>query len=296
VHPLRKRGNTTAREDQRCSFLIRSTCAIILPKTQVRPLPLLDILAPPTCAYRPKLRYFDFATHHPLERDITAWRATQLIFKRGPLPIRHMRSSPTPPSSLSRLLSNSNSSHQNMPRTAERSMPSVSSPLSPRSDPMAIPSQGHRRPGPTSRQSSNAPGHLRLPSLPRFHPANFPSSQNSSLAASPITGPNSPNTPSSPRSNSTRHEVQRQMYAYQQQLLANTSRQVRGPGSMKPTSPRLAPLASPGAVTPLELGAADGYLTAGINPEDAAQHVEQLIRNEARRRGDYSHGRPTSFR
>lgn len=84
------------------------------------------------------------------------------------------------------------------------------------------------------------------------------------------------------------------MYAYQQQLLANTSRQIRGPDSMKPTSPRLEPLASPGAVTPLELGAGDGYLTSGVNPADAAQHVEQLIRNEARRRGDYSSGRPTS--
>jgi len=81
------------------------------------------------------------------------------------------------------------------------------------------------------------------------------------------------------------------MYAYQQQLLANTSRSGRGPG---PTSPRLAPLASPGAVTPLELGDADGYLTAGVNPAEAAQHVEQLIRNEARRRGEYSPGRPTS--
>lgn len=84
------------------------------------------------------------------------------------------------------------------------------------------------------------------------------------------------------------------MYAYQQQLLVNTSRQVRGPASAKPTSPRLAPLASPGAVTPLELGDAGGYLTAGVDPADAAKHVEQLIRNEAKRRGDYSPGRPTS--
>ena len=207
-----------------------------------------------------------------------------------------MRSTSPSPSSLSRLLSNSSTSHQNMsPRTSDRSMPSISSPLSPRSEAMAIPSQTRRRPGPVSRQSSNAPGHLRLPSLPRFHPANFASSQNSSNAGTPITGPNSPNTPSSPRTAHNRqYEAQRQMYAYQQQLLANTSRQIRGPDSMKPTSPRLEPLASPGAVTPLELGAGDGYLTSGVNPADAAQHVEQLIRNEARRRGDYSSGRPTS--
>jgi hypothetical protein len=201
---------------------------------------------------------------------------------------------PTSPSSFSRILSNTNPSHQNMSRTADRSMPSVSSPLSPKSEPLAVPSQARRRPNLNSRPPSNAPGHLRLPSLPRFHPANFASSQNSSQAVTPVTGPNSPNTPSSPQNNRNRqYEVQRQMYAYQQQLLANTGRQIRGPNSAKPTSPRLEPLASPGAVTPLELGGADGYLTAGVNSADAASHVEQLIRNEARRRGDYSPGRPT---
>jgi hypothetical protein len=206
---------------------------------------------------------------------------------------------PTSPSSFSRLLTNSNPSHQNMsPRTADRNVPSVSSPLSPRSEPLAIPSQTRRRPNLNSRQSSSGPGHLRLPSLPRFHPANFASSQNSSHAGTPVTGPNSPNTPSSPQANRNRqYEVQRQMYAYQQQILSSTSGQVRAPGSLKPTSPRLEPLASPGAVTPLELGGADGYLTAGVsgvNSADAAMRVEQMIRNEARRRGDYSTGRPTS--
>lgn len=87
---------------------------------------------------------------------------------------------------------------------------------------------------------------------------------------------------------SRQYEAQKQMYLYQQQLLANTRGSARlGP---KPTSPRLAPLASPGAVTPLELEA-DSYLTAGVNPAEAAKHVETLIRNEARRRGDYPSGR-----
>lgn len=83
------------------------------------------------------------------------------------------------------------------------------------------------------------------------------------------------------------------MYLYQQQLLANT-RHAQGTGP-KPTSPRLAPLASPGAVTPLELEhEADSYLTAGVNPNEATKHVENLIRNEALRRGDYPHGRATA--
>ncbi len=78
------------------------------------------------------------------------------------------------------------------------------------------------------------------------------------------------------------------MYQYQQQLLATSNRQLRGP-SANPTSPRLAPLASPGAVTPLELeDDGGGYLTAGIDSYEAAKHVEKLIRNEAKRRGEYS--------
>lgn len=206
---------------------------------------------------------------------------------------------PTSPSSISRVIFKPDTSHsQNMsPRTADRAMPSISSPLSPRTQPLDIPSQARRRPALNARQSSNTgpAAHLRLPSLPRFHPANFASSQNSSAAATPVTGPNSPQTPASSRSSNNRqYEVQKQMYLYQQQLLANTNRQVRGPNA-KPTSPRLAPLASPGAVTPLELeDDADGYLTAGVNPAEAANHVEKLIRNEARRRGEYSPGRATS--
>ncbi|KAH9867007.1 hypothetical protein IAQ61_007598 [Plenodomus lingam] len=182
------------------------------------------------------------------------------------------------------------------PRTGDRNMPSISSPLSPRTQPLDIPSQARRRPALNTRQSSNSgpAAHLRLPSLPRFHPANYASSQNSSHTATPVTGPNSPQMPVSPRGgNNRQYEVQRQMYLYQQQLLANT-RHPQGTGH-GPTSPRLAPLASPGAVTPLELEhETDGYLTAGVNPNEATKHVENLIRNEALRRGDYPHSRATA--
>jgi hypothetical protein len=190
--------------------------------------------------------------------------------RQGSLATHHMRFPPTSPS-LSRAIFRSDTSHQNMsPRTADRNMPSISSPLSPRSRPLDIPSQARRRPGMNARQSSNTgpAAHLRLPSLPRFHPANYASSQSSSLANTPNAGPDSPYSPASPRSSNRQYEVQRQMYLYQQQLISNTSRQHRGMG--KPTSPRLGPLASPGAVTPLEL-------------EDDAG-------------GEYSPGRATSVR
>lgn len=84
------------------------------------------------------------------------------------------------------------------------------------------------------------------------------------------------------------------MYSYQRELVANATRQARGPAA-QPTSPRLAPMDSPGGgVTPLELAGSDGYLTAGMNTNDAATHVDGLIREEARRRGELSPGRPTS--
>jgi hypothetical protein len=82
------------------------------------------------------------------------------------------------------------------------------------------------------------------------------------------------------------------MHSYQQQLMANAARQARA--STKPSSPKLAPLDSPGPVTPMELEGADGYLTARMSSNDAAAHVEKLIRNEAARCGDISPGRTTS--
>lgn len=83
------------------------------------------------------------------------------------------------------------------------------------------------------------------------------------------------------------------MYLYQQQLMASASRQARG-AIPKPTSPRLDPMGSPGPVTPLELSGADGYLTAGMTSNDAASHVDKLIREEALRRGEISPGRTAS--
>jgi len=206
--------------------------------------------------------------------------------------------SPSPLPSARSTLSHLTNSHNPNSTTMSpaRNMPTVSSPLSPRTEPLAVPS-GRRRPQVHSRQSSTTgPAmHLRLPSLPRFHPANF-GTPSSSASGTPVTGPNSPNPPMSPRSGNTvsKYEAQKQMYLYQQQLQARTTTQVRGSLSARPTSPRLDPLASPGAVTPLELEGTDSYLTAGVNPQEAASHVERLIREEASRRDDLSSGRTAS--
>jgi hypothetical protein len=54
----------------------------------------------------------------------------------------------------------------------------------------------------------------------------------------------------------------------------------------RPVSPRLAPLGSPGPVTPLELEQNEGYLLAGAHqtgPGEPVALVEKLIREESRR-------------
>lgn len=159
------------------------------------------------------------------------------------------------------------------------------SPLSQRMESMAIPSQAPRRPGPRPYQAgSGTSSHLRLPSLPRFHPANFPS-QSSSLASTPMAGPDSPQPPMSPRAYQRQYvEAQRQMLNYHRELLATGSRSHRS--TPKPSSPRLCPTGSPGPVTPLELEEAGGYLTAGVITNDTTSHVDKLILEEAKRRGE----------
>ncbi|KAG9738889.1 hypothetical protein KCU59_g8742, partial [Aureobasidium melanogenum] len=157
---------------------------------------------------------------------------------------------------------------------------------------------------------------LKLPGLPRFHPANFPSSQSSSIANTPGTGPTSPsNPPVSPKAQQRLYsEAQKQLYLYQREILAAqaavTAAANAGSGRPqsarfeKPLSPRLAPLGSPGPVTPLELEGQDGYLLAGAHVSSAAAHaaaaqeaaaqlsaqhsdlVDKLIEQEVRRSTD----------
>jgi hypothetical protein len=88
-------------------------------------------------------------------------------------------------------------------------------------------------------------------------------------------------------------EAQKQLYAYQREVLSRPNSWQST--SVKPTSPRLAPCASPGAVTPLELEG-ENYLVAGSTSSNKKQsdYVEKVIRDEAARRGDIQPRRPSS--
>ncbi|KZF23545.1 hypothetical protein L228DRAFT_238101 [Xylona heveae TC161] len=141
----------------------------------------------------------------------------------------------------------------------------------------------------SSRAKRKAPSNpLRLPSLPRFHPAVY---QSPSTSAS--------NTPASELSTPHAHaqrqisEAQRQLYAYQRELMGHTFATrdpVRQVGT-KPASPKLVPLGSPGPVTPLMLEEEGGYFIAGATSvargvcDEAAQRelVERLICQETTR-------------
>lgn len=167
------------------------------------------------------------------------------------------------------------------------------SPLSPKIDHLALPTQARRR-GHSSRQHSGS-GSLKLPGLPRFHPANFPS-QNSGAANTPSSGIGSPQPPLSPRIQSKHYsEAQRQLYLYQRDLVSTAKG--RSYSNHKPASPRLMPLGSPGPVTPLELeGQGGDYLLAAASTKGASpsEIVDTIIREEAKRRDQLSPQPPAS--
>jgi hypothetical protein len=157
--------------------------------------------------------------------------------------------------------------------------------------PTSHPRSGPGRPvGNSGRKANNTS--LKLPQLPRFHPANFPSAHSSTHATPDSPSPHAA-PPVSPRAHQRMlSDAQKQLYAYQREMVS-VARANSPSGAGKPVSPRLAPLGSPGPVTPLELEGEEGYLLAGARSagqEGASpdEIVERLIREEARRRSQAS--------
>ena len=70
------------------------------------------------------------------------------------------------------------------------------------------------------------------------------------------------------------------MYLYQRELAGGAASQNQE-RTLKPTSPYLIPMASPGPITPLELEDAKSYLAVSANATNAASHSDKLIRKEA---------------
>ncbi|EER24623.1 conserved hypothetical protein [Coccidioides posadasii C735 delta SOWgp] len=108
---------------------------------------------------------------------------------------------------------------------------------------------------PRSRHSSKASPALHLGNLPRFHPAVYQSSNpNNHFTQSP--------SPNQQRPSLSSREALRQY----RELIASIALTPRNPASTpgpRPAKPRLAPIGSPGPVTPLSLEEQDdSYFTA----------------------------------
>ena len=169
------------------------------------------------------------------------------------------------------------------------------SPLSP-----SAPRQSHSGPGrPKERRPAKT---MNLSSLPKFHPANFPSKDSTPALPSPR---NSRSVTSQPRPGRG-SDAQQKLQQYQRELIANATQSSRsllseslGP---RPVSPRLTPLRSPvDSMTPLALEGQGDYLLAGSSSSspvfqegDGREAVERLIRRENQRRRRHPEARSGS--
>ena len=157
-----------------------------------------------------------------------------------------------------------------------------SSPLSPKAS-VPLPSIN-------SSQKTRAPAQcLNLTRLPKYHPANFPSSP---APPSPLS---SRSITSQPRSGRVSDAKQR-LLQYQRDLINNTAKASRSTLSSsissKQSPPRLNPLRSPGGpMTPFTLEGAEDYLvtgssslSAGFREGDGREFMERLVPRENERR------------
>ena len=182
-----------------------------------------------------------------------------------------------------------------MSPTSETSRYTPSSPLSPK---MSVPSPSTN----SSQKAKVSAKRLNLAGLPKYHPANFPSSDSSVPPPSPL-GPRS--IASQPRSGRGSHAKQ-QLLQYQRDIINNTVKTshslLSSSVNSKPSPPRLNPLRSPGGpMTPFMLEGAGDYLVAGSSSSaagfregDGREFVERLVRRENERR-THPEGRPGSL-
>ena len=171
------------------------------------------------------------------------------------------------------------------------SRPSQSSPLSPTAParPMAIPHYDKYQSNETQSKSQHKPRHrpavqsLNLAGLPKYHPANFPTSgDNTPLSPRSIQALNA--SKCNPRPGS---DAQHALHKYQREIVTRASGL---PELAKPTSPRLIPEGSPaGSMTPLALEAQSDYLLSRsnmpANNADARKLVDQILQKENEERG-----------
>ena len=173
--------------------------------------------------------------------------------------------------------SDSSDSSASSTKKPQRDVPK--SPLSP-SMPLAPISLRGQDPAPH-------PTALRLPPLPRFHPATYESASPENTAHT--------SRKSRPNGHGRQYsDAKQQIYRYQRDIVANATRAARLTLSPKdiesPSSPRLHPIGSPGPVTPLALESEVDYLMArdtgsrSSTKNHGRDLVESLVQKENERR------------
>ena len=172
--------------------------------------------------------------------------------------------------------SDSSDSSAGSTKKPQRDLPK--SPLSP-SMPLAPFSPRAQDPAPH-------PTALRLPPLPRFHPAAYESASLENTAHTPRK--------SRPSAHGRQYsDAKQQIHRYQRDIVANATRAARLTLSPKatqsPSSPRLHPIGSPGPVTPLALEGEIDYLMARDTGSPSSKNngrdlVESLLQKENERR------------
>lgn len=130
----------------------------------------------------------------------------------------------------------------------------------------------------------------------KYHPSNY-KIVSPSLSPAPTSAPIQPTALEIPQSKTNKrpnHErrtsdVKRKLQQYQRDMIvqARMASSSQG-GRVKPDSPKLVPLGSPGPITPFELEESAGYLVAGarvggLGVEKEREVVGRMIMDEERR-------------
>lgn len=148
------------------------------------------------------------------------------------------------------------------------------------------------------RQTPQTPPLVSMPPLGKYHPANYQNKSPSITLRPPLRHANSSLSFARPKFERSKSDNKKLLQNYQRDMVQQAARQARSAGGIveNPTrAPKLAPLCSPGPVTPMDLEdtTTAGYLVAGARRQSiyrqgehskGADMVEKMIRSEEKRR------------
>jgi len=226
----------------------------------------------------------------PLTARIPEGNYFSQVFQETPQP--HISHSLRPFYSTSRKMSN-NQSAPTIQRIQRGFAPMAgtgpplytpTSPLSPSTPPQGFSAR--------NRQEGRRPiGRMSLSGLPKYHPANFSSQDNSPAPLPPRASRSVTSQPRPGRGSVAQQQLQQHRREQLSHAAKHSSSMLSSSSHAKPSPPRLAPLMSPGEpMTPLQLEGQGDYMSAGsgsssgLDGVDGRDMVERLVQRENERR------------